>query len=163
VVLRITRRRPGIPASYKIARGEEGMLDWSEVSAAMVAAPIYWVTTVLPDGGPHLIPIWGAWVQDAAFIEGGDETRWARNLAAGDGRVHLGADHEGMQVMVRGEAAPVTIGGAMQTVIADEYADKYPYRPEGDRFWRITPSSVLAWKVDTIESFATTPTQFDFS
>lgn len=161
--MRIARRRPGIPASYGIARGDEGMLQWNEVSAALVAAPVYWVTTVTPGGGPHLIPIWGAWAQDAAFIEGGDDTRWARNLTAGDGRLHLGADHEGMQVIVRGTASAITIGGAMQTVIADGYEDKYPYRPTGTEFWRIAPRSVLAWRVDTVEAFASTPTQFDFT
>ena len=49
-----------------------------------------------------------------------------------DGRIHVGIDHEGMQVMVRGTAvSAVTVGGAIQTVIADEYEAKYPYRPSG--------------------------------
>ena len=147
----ITRRRPGIPASYQIAQDEVGMLEWTEVASALDAAPVYWVATVTPSGGPHLIPIWGAWVRDTAFIEGGDETRWARNLAGGDGRVHLGADHEGMQIMVRGVA-----------MIADSYEAKYPSRPEGARFWRIAPEHVLAWRVVPIDAFASTPTEFVF-
>ncbi|MGA9595263.1 MAG: pyridoxamine 5'-phosphate oxidase family protein [Acidimicrobiia bacterium] len=160
--MKITRRRPGIPESYGVASGEEGMLLWDDVSAALAAASVYWVSTVGQDGGPHLIPLWGAWVQDLAFIEGGDDTRWARNLTDGDGRLHVGIDHEGMQVMVRGVASAVTVAGAMQTVIADGYEDKYPYRPEGSRFWRITPEHVLAWKTDTIEAFGSSPTQFVF-
>jgi len=159
----ITRRRPGIPKSYGIDQDEDGMLDWNVVTAALVAAPVYWVASVKPDGGPHLIPIWGAWVKDAAFIEGGDDTRWARNLSRGDGRVHVSVDHDAVQVMVRGAATAIDVDAETRAEIADQYEAKYPYRPEGTRFWRVEPQAVLAWRVDTIESFAATPTQFDFA
>jgi hypothetical protein len=158
----ITRRRPGIPRSYGISEDEQGMLGWDAVTGALVAAPVYWVSTVRPDGLPHLIPIWGAWAEDAVFIEGGDETRWARNLTEGDGRVDVGVDSDGMQVMVRGVAAKVEVADDTQTAIADGYEAKYPYRPDKNHFWRIAPTSVLAWRVDPMEAFASTPTQFDF-
>jgi hypothetical protein len=161
-VTSITRRRPGIPADYGIASGEAGMLHWDEVAAALSAAPIFWVSTVTLGGGPHLIPIWGAFTADAAFIEGGAATRWSRNLAGGDGRAHLGIDHAGMQVMVRGTAEQVRVAAELQRAIGDAYRAKYPYRPGGNEFWRVAPEQVLAWKTDTIEAFASTPTQFDF-
>ena len=156
-----SRRRPAIPKSYGIAEGTDGMLTWEEAEAVLSAAEIYWVASSLPDGTPHLIPIWGAWVDGAGYIEGGDETRWARNLAGG-GDAHVGADGRGIQVMVRGRAEKVTVDDATQVAIADGYAAKYPYRPQGDEFWRITPDRVLAWSTSTVGAFAETPTEFGF-
>lgn len=158
----ITRRRPGIPSDYGIAEDEAGMLDWSEVAATLSAAPILWVSTVTPDGAPHLVPIWGAFTSDVAYIEGGSMTRWARNLAGGDDRIHLGIDHRGMQVMVRGTAVHTEVEAGLQAAIADQYEAKYPYRPADNEFWGVAPTAVLAWKTDDLESFASTPTQFDF-
>jgi hypothetical protein len=158
----VTRCRPRIPESYGIARDDDGMLDWAEVTGTLASSPLFWVSTVTPIGGPHLIPIWGAWVREAAYIEGGDDTLWARNLAEGDGRVHLGIDHDGTQVMVRGTAALVDVSVDLQRVVADAYERKYPYRPAGSRFTRISPSRVLAWRTDTVEAFGATPTQFNF-
>jgi hypothetical protein len=157
----IIRRRPSIPASYDIATDEAGMLEWNDVAGAIASAPVYWVATTTPAGNPHLIPIWGAWVDDAAYIEGGDDTRWARNLAAGDGRIQIGIDHEGMQIMVRGTATKQTLDPATQQIVANCFAAKYPYRPTGAEFWTTTARTVLAWRTDDIDLFATTPTQFD--
>jgi nitroimidazol reductase NimA-like FMN-containing flavoprotein (pyridoxamine 5'-phosphate oxidase superfamily) len=137
------------------------MLEWVRVAAVLRNATIYWVATTRTDGAPHLIPIWGAWVDDTAYIEGGDETLWARNLAAGSA-VHVGVDGDGLQVMVRGRATKRDVDSATQTMIADVYAGKHPYRPEGHTFWEIRPSSVLAWDTATIDAFATTPTEFVF-
>lgn len=158
----ITRRRPGIPIEYGISQDDEGMLDWPDVAAALGAATIFWLSTVRPDGSPHLVPIWGVFVDDAAYFEGGDMTRWARNLAEGDGSIHIGVDHDGMQAMVRGTAAWVEVDPEPQTRIADAYDAKYPYRPEGHVFWRLAPDSVVAWRVNDPQEFAATPTQFDF-
>jgi hypothetical protein len=158
----VNRRRPDIPSSYGIAQDEAGMLDWADVAATLAGAPLFWVSTVGPGGGPHLIPIWGAWVDDAGYIEGGDDTRWARNLTEGGGRVHLGVDHEGTQVMVRGQAVQIDVSADLQQAVADVYDAKYPYRPTGHRFTRVTPNQVLAWNTNTVEAFASTPTQFDF-
>lgn len=158
----ITTCRPGIPESYGIETSDAGMLDWADVNESLASSGLFWVSTVTPSGAPHLIPIWGAWVDEAAYLEGGDDTRWARNLAGGDGRVHLGIDHGGMQVMVRGTASQVDLPGDLQREVADAYQAKYPYRPAGTRFTRITPSQVLAWRTDSIEAFGSTPTQFNF-
>ena len=158
----IARRRPSMPRGYGIAEDEAGMLEWNDVATLLAAAPVYWVTTVRPDGGPHLTPIWGAFTDDAAYFEGGRTTQWARNLLGGDGRCHLGVDHEATQIMVRGTAESVTVDAVTQTAIADGYEAKYPYRPTGNEFWKVEPSAVLAWSTSDLDAFASTPTQFDF-
>jgi len=154
-----TRDRPDIPESYGIASAEEGMLDWHTVDAALAATSHYWVSTVSKDGDPHLIPIWGGWVRNRLHIEGGDDTRWFRNLTRSP-RVAVGADHQGMQIIVYGTASYGPVAGFDD--VADNYEAKYPYRPEPKDQWVIAPSTVLAWVTATIDDFASTPTRFHF-
>lgn len=154
-----TRDRPGIPPSYGIAASDRGLLEWEEVSEAFGATPNYWVATTHTDGSPHLIPIWGGWANTRLHIEGGDDTLWYRNLER-DPRTQVGADHDDLQIMLRGTAWLGRVDD--WTPVEDNYVAKYPYRPEAKEMWQITPTSVLAWRTDTIDAFATTPTRFSF-
>lgn len=40
---------------------------WSDVSALLAAAELYWITTVRPDGSPHVTPLVGTW-HDESFV-----------------------------------------------------------------------------------------------
>jgi hypothetical protein len=155
------RDRPQIPAAYGIATGDAGMLEWEVVSAALAATTIYWVTSVRNDGTPHLIPIWGGWADDHLYIEGGDDTLWARNLTRRP-TTAVGADSAGMQIIVRGTVATNTPDNRTFAALADNYGSKYEYRPEPHDFFRISPATVLAWEMSSIDSFASTPTRFSF-
>lgn len=153
------RDRPGIPESYGIATGEEGMLEWFSVDAALAATSHYWISTVRANGEPHLIPIWGGWAHNRLHIEGGDDTLWFRNLMRSP-RVAVGCDHEGMQIILYGMASYGPVDGF--EAVADNYEAKYPYRPEAKDMWEIAPSTVLAWVTATVNDFATSPTRFRF-
>lgn len=155
------RDRPQIPAGYGIAQTEEGMLDWPVVEGTLAATEAYWMATVRPDGSPHLTPIWGVWTGQRLYVEGGDDTRWARNLAHRP-PIAVGADHNRFQMTIRGRAATVTPDSDRFADIASGYAAKYPYRPEPHPFWEITPHTVLAWEMSTVDAFQTTPTRFSF-
>ncbi len=76
------RDRPGIPKSYGISSGEEGMLPWAWARRRLEVAQNYWICTTRPDGRPHAMPVWGVWVDDALLFGSGRDTRKARNLAA---------------------------------------------------------------------------------
>src|ERR1035438_8821519 len=54
--------RPYMPG-YGIAGPEEGsgLLHWSWAAERLTAARNYWVTSVWPDGRPHVMPVWGMW------------------------------------------------------------------------------------------------------
>jgi nitroimidazol reductase NimA-like FMN-containing flavoprotein (pyridoxamine 5'-phosphate oxidase superfamily) len=50
----------------------------------------YWVATADGAGRPHVVPVWGLWVDDILCFGGAPETRWMRNLAANPwAAVHL--------------------------------------------------------------------------
>lgn len=76
------RDRPGIPQSYGIHSGEEGMLPWAWARRRLEVAQNYWICTTRPDGRPHAMPVWGVWVEDALLFGTGRDSRKARNLAA---------------------------------------------------------------------------------
>jgi nitroimidazol reductase NimA-like FMN-containing flavoprotein (pyridoxamine 5'-phosphate oxidase superfamily) len=70
--------RPHVPG-YGVPESVDGILPWSWARERLERAIVYWLATTGADGAPHIIPIWGAWVGDRWYVEGGP-TRWQRNL-----------------------------------------------------------------------------------
>jgi PPOX class probable F420-dependent enzyme len=103
-----------------------------------VQAPnIAHVATVLPDGGPHAVPMWvGMEGERIAFLTS-PRSRKGRNLAA-DPRVALSiTDHDKPNAMahIRGRVVEVVEGDAAWTII-DRLSDQYlgmPYPLRSDR------------------------------
>lgn len=77
----IRRDRPSIP-DYGVPDTDEGLLEWPWARDLLERTLTYWLATTRPDGRPHSIPIWGVWLDDAFWFEGGAEVRWARSIAA---------------------------------------------------------------------------------
>lgn len=152
--------RPQAPADYGYSTEPEGMLAWERVSDALGAASVYWIATIRPDGSPHMHSIWGGFVGNHLYIEGGDTTRWARNIVA-DPRVSFGVQAGDLHINGRGRAARGSAGEDF-AVLADSYGSKYDYRPQQDEFWRITPATIVALDMSSLETFAQTPTRFVF-
>jgi nitroimidazol reductase NimA-like FMN-containing flavoprotein (pyridoxamine 5'-phosphate oxidase superfamily) len=154
--------RPVAPRAYGYSTKKKGMLPWEEVRDALAAANIFWIGTTRPDGSSHIHPIWGGWVDETGYFEGGDTTRWGRNLAA-DQRISFGVESNGMHVSGRGT---VTRGaaGASFAALTSNYQSKYAYQPEADgHFWRISPTVIIALKVGSMDEFMNTPTRFKFA
>src|SRR6266498_128430 len=66
------------------------------------------VGSVLPDGAPHVVPLWFVWLEDAVYVSSRRESRVWRNLHR-DPRVTLQFDRgvawtEQAGVIIRGEA-----------------------------------------------------------
>src|SRR5262245_32938031 len=76
------RDRAQMPEGYGVPKSDEGLLPWSWAQQRLEQALVYWVRSVRPDGRPHATPIWGVWVDDQFYFEGGPDTRRGRNLAA---------------------------------------------------------------------------------
>jgi hypothetical protein len=161
------RDRPNLPTGY-IDRAPRGMLSWSTVERLLRSARYLWISTTNPDGSPHLVQQWCAWVDSTLYFEGSDETRWARNLAR-DPRLGFG-----MQVgdrSVYGEAivdVAHDLGRAVAARIARQYGTKYGadfgYRPSTEQYangpvFRARPTKLIAFDV---RRFNTSATRFTF-
>ena len=144
------------------------MLSWPTVERLLRSARYLWISTTNPDGSPHLVQQWCAWVDNTLYFEGSDRTRWARNLAR-DPRLGFG-----MQVADRsvyGEAVVDVahdLGRAVATKIARQYGRKYGpefgYRPSTEQYangpvFRARPTKLIAFDV---QRFNTSATRFTF-
>ena len=145
--------RPVTEAGYGIPKSLKGTLSWDWVQERLNDALIYWVASVRPDARPHVTPIWGAWVDDAFWMEGGPHTRRSKNLAANPAAVvtvELGND----AVILDGDAERVfEIDDDLTKRLLDGYAKyikSHGYTAEAGNWenggiWRVRPHKVLAW------------------
>jgi hypothetical protein len=72
--------RPHIP-DYGISTSSKGLLPWKWAEQRLKKSREYWFVTALPNGRPHVMPVWGVWVDSAFYFSTGRDTRKARNLA----------------------------------------------------------------------------------
>jgi len=71
--------RPHIPG-YGLPEGNQGLLRWSWAEQRLKKSHNYWITTVKPDGSPHVMVVWGLWQDGRLFFSTGSQSRKARNL-----------------------------------------------------------------------------------
>ncbi|MFI9078688.1 pyridoxamine 5'-phosphate oxidase family protein [Streptomyces sioyaensis] len=103
---------------------------WSAAVGGMTEADIFWLTTVRPDGRPHVTPLLAVWADDALHFCTGPGERKAKNLAANAHCVLTtstagGNDlHAGLDVVVEGEAVRLQDEAALRR-LAELYVEKY--------------------------------------
>ena len=158
--VKVVTERPQAPVGYGYSTEPKGMLSWETVRDALGEATLYWIGTNRPDGAPHLHPIWGGWVGHILYFEGGETTRWAKNLAR-DPRVSFGVESNGLHINGRGVVERGPAGDEFKKVVAN-YGGKYEYKPQTDAFYKVTPEVVIALNMSSLENFASTPTRFRF-
>ena len=110
--------RPVMPG-YGIlpAEGGSGLIAWSEAERRLTVSHDYWVATVRRDGSPHVMPVWGVWLEGRLWFSSGLRSRKARNLAA-DARCTLTTDDARNPVVVDGTAERVTDTGRITAFVA---------------------------------------------
>jgi hypothetical protein len=135
--------RPHIPG-YGIPKSDSGTLPWAHVVARLEKTRNYWVATANTDGGPHVVPVWGVWVDGALCFGGGPDTRWSRNLAANPRVVvHLESGED--VVILEGTVDRITDSSDPRLVgIDDAYEAKYDMR-HGPPVWLLRPGTAFAW------------------
>ncbi|EME23590.1 pyridoxamine 5'-phosphate oxidase family protein [Rhodococcus triatomae] len=100
---------------------------WAEVMAILDASQVYWVTTVRPDGRPHVTPLIAVRLDDRLYFSTGPEERKAVNLESNGACVlttGTNSIERGTDVVVEGTADVVSHRALLERV-ADAYRDKY--------------------------------------
>jgi len=101
---------------------------WEVGREQVAGADTFWISTVRPDGRPHVTPLIAVWHDEAIWFTTGPEERKARNLSHNaaciltTGRSDL--SDGGLDVVLEGAAEQVTNDAELQPV-ADEFATKY--------------------------------------
>ena len=145
-----------MPDGYGVPTELDGLLTWSTVDQRLVDALHYWMATTRPDGRPHVVPRWGAWIDGKLYYDGSPETVHARNARSNDAcTLHVGDGKDAIIVEGRtGASAPVQ--GPLGETIATEIGRKYGelgYAPGPDS-WSgsdagglmvFVPDKAIAW------------------
>jgi hypothetical protein len=103
-------------------------VSWPDGLEHVIQADTFWLSTVRPDGRPHVTPLIGVWHGDALWFATGPQERKAENLArnqacvltAGCGDLAEG----GLDVMIEGAAEQVTDEAELRPV-AEAFGEKY--------------------------------------
>jgi hypothetical protein len=121
---------------------------------------VYWLTTVRPDGRPHVTTLLGIWFDGALYFSTGPSERKAKNLAENTHCVLTTGRNvlDGLDVVVEGDAAKVSDPTELAGVIGT-YETKYGSRftaPEGTWFGlgdAIRRGDVLVYRVAPTTAF----------
>ena len=100
---------------------------WPEVESLLGEAELYWLTTVRPDGRPHVTPLIGVWLDGALFFCTGGDERKAKNLARNAAcalTTGCNTANDGLDVVVEGDALR-TRDEALLRRLAEAYVAKY--------------------------------------
>lgn len=101
---------------------------WAEARKELEDAEIFWLSTVRPDGRPHVTPLIAIWLDESPWFVTGPGERKAANLESNPQVVlttGCNALNEGLDLVVEGGAVPVTERDTLKRV-ADTFAAKYP-------------------------------------
>ena len=142
-----------------------GLLPWSWAEERLERSHDYWVATIRPDGRPHVMPVWGIWLENALWFSSSRGSRKARNLAANP-NCTITTDNAAEPVVIEGTAELVqdlTAIAGFVIKINDKYRTDYAVdffsAPENACF-RVHPR----WAFGLTESdFTGSPTRWVFA
>jgi len=149
--------RPFAPG-YGIVGPEDGngLLLWSWVNRKMDRCRTFWLATIhATQTRPHLMPIWGVWLDDAFYFSTGRKSRKGQNLAANAACTITNDDGE-EAVIAEGEAKEVESAATLDRV-ATAYKKKYKMDPRGmnEPIFEVRPTKVFAFIEKTFPKSAT--------
>ena len=144
---------------------------WTAARQQLEAAQIYWLSTVRPNGRPHVTPLFAVWLEDALYFCTGADERKAKNLVQNAHCILTTGCNvvTGLDLVVEGEAVQISDAARLQRV-ADGYLAKYDWHYtvrdggfEGDEgnvalVYEVAPTTVFGFGKG--ESFSQTRWRF---
>ncbi len=155
--------RPHMPGyGIQDASGGRGLLPWSWAVERLERAHNYFVATARPDGAPHLMAVWGVWLDGVFHFSTGGRSRKARNLGA-DPRCVVSPENAEESVVLEGVAERVTDGGQLGRLLAvytAKYGSGFPDPAENPVF-AVRPEVVFGM-IEREAEFAGSATRWTF-
>jgi len=110
---------------YGLPEGADGLIPWSWAATRLEGSHNYWLATSRPDGRPHLMVIWGLWLDGVFYFSTGRHSRKTRNL---ENNAHcvIGTEEAEEAVVVEGTAEKLRDVEQLEELLA-LYQRKYDY------------------------------------
>ena len=104
----------------------------------------YLLTTVRPDGSPHVMPVWGIWLDHAWYFSTALTSRKSRNLEQNAKCVICNENLE-EAVILEGTAQRLEDDEIPTQAVVD-YKTKYDWEldPKRGPVWKVTPKTIFA-------------------
>lgn len=155
--------RPHFPPGY--VDKPKSYLSWEWVAAQLTESKHYWLCSVRPNGHPHVVPRWGAFLDNKFYYDGSPETRHAQNIARNP-HITLNLEDGEKAIMLEGTSREAgkpdpQFARRLAKAIGDKYKE-HGYAPKPDQWdWGglfvFSPRQCIAWS-----NFTENPTKFIF-
>jgi PPOX class probable F420-dependent enzyme len=149
---------------YGTSAGPEGLLSWDWAIERLTTSRNYWLSSRDPEGRPHLMPVWGMWLDESLWFSSANASRKARNLRR-DPRCSMSTENPLEPVVLEGVAEVISDEADLLRLLTAENA-KYEteYGPEmvdpaQNTCFRIRPRRVLGLDLADFEG---SPTRWTF-
>jgi len=123
----MARKEPSAEIDQRFSSNDATPTPWTEAHEQLEMAEVYWLSTVRPDGRPHVTPLIAVWHDGALHFCTGPSERKAKNLATNTHcAITTGCNtfSEGRDLVIEGDAVRVTDETRLQ-LLADLWESKY--------------------------------------
>ena len=122
----MTSQKPDTDLDVRYGDEDARPTEWTDARDLLAEAELFWISTVRPDGRPHVTPVLSVWQDDALHFCTGPHERKALNL---NENPHVALTtgtntQRGMDLVVEGDAVRVTDQPALQR-LAEAWESKY--------------------------------------
>lgn len=152
--------RPHMP-EYDLADESAGLLGWEWARERLAKSHNYYVGTTRPDGRPHVMPVWGVWLDGRFLFSTSVTSTKARNLAANPACT-ITTESADEAVIVEGTAARERDPAVLERFVAN-YKVKYNWEMDPARpgIFAFTPEVAFGF-IESPDSFQASATRWRF-
>ncbi|MGH3878006.1 MAG: pyridoxamine 5'-phosphate oxidase family protein [Actinophytocola sp.] len=157
----MTRRTPVTELDPRYSEITEAH-PWPDTLDLLVRAELSWLSTVRPDGKPHVTPLPAVWHDGAPHFCTGPDERKARNIA---GNPHcvlttgMNTHWAGVDVVLEGTARRIVDDATLHELAAAwtaKYGEFWRYDVADGMFWQAGGVGAVVYRVEPVTAFAFT-------
>lgn len=124
----MTNKEPLTELAPQFSSPEATATPWKHARKHLEQAEVFWLSTVRPDGRPHVTPLLAIWLDETLYFSTGADERKMKNLRHNAHCVLTtgcnALNEEGLDLVIEGDAVRVSDNVLLQRV-ADLYEHKY--------------------------------------